>query len=84
LALALAACGPAAEPQKPVAAKSAAPFAIAIGTCQLALRRRRGTCSQFVAAIACVLLGSFPLLMASMVAFAAVVLTGTLDRSKQA
>jgi DASS family divalent anion:Na+ symporter len=63
--------------------KRAAPFAIAIGIWFAPVPA--GLTAQawhlfavFVAAIACVLIGSFPLLTASMVAVAAVVLTGTI------
>jgi DASS family divalent anion:Na+ symporter len=64
-------------------AKQALPFAIALGIWFAPVPA--GLTAQawhlfavFVAAIACVLLGSFPLLTASMVAVAAVVLTGTI------
>jgi len=63
--------------------KRAAPFAIAIGIWFTPVPA--GLTPQawhlfavFVAAIACVLIGSFPLLTASMIAVAAVVLTGTI------
>ena len=63
--------------------KRAAPFAIAIGIWFAPVPA--GLTAQawhlfavFVAAIACVLIGSFPLLTASMIAVATVVLTGTI------
>jgi DASS family divalent anion:Na+ symporter len=63
--------------------KRAAPFAIAIGIWFTPLPAGLTApawhlFAVFVAAIACVLIGAFPLLTASMIAVAAVVLTGTI------
>src|SRR5690348_9579615 len=63
--------------------KRAAPFAIAIGIWFSPVPAGLTVpawhlFAVFIAAIACVLLGSFPLLTASMIAVAAVVLTGTI------
>ena len=63
--------------------KRAAPFAIAIGIWFTPVPAGLTApawhlFAVFVAAIACVLLGSFPLLTASMIAVGAVVLTGTI------
>jgi len=63
--------------------KRAAPFAIAVGIWTSPTPAGLTTnawhlFAVFVAAIACVLIGSFPLLTASMIAVASIVLTGTI------
>jgi DASS family divalent anion:Na+ symporter len=70
-----------------ILAKRALPFAIAIGIWLAPVPA--GLTAQawhlfavFVAAIASVLVGAFPLLTASLIAVAAVVLTGTIDAAK--
>src|SRR3954462_12772954 len=67
--------------------KRAAPFAIAIGIWFAPVPAGLTAAAWhlfavFVAAIACVLMGSFPLLTASMIAVATVVLTGTISPEK--